>query len=70
MENQEFNYQRNYKEGSIELSEAFPVLMRKVYVWMALALLITGMTACSSCFVCLFPAVFGCLSNCIIYGRF
>ena len=29
----------------MELSEAFPVLMRKVYVWMALALLITGMTA-------------------------
>ena len=45
MENQEFNYQRNYGERSIELSEAFPVLMRKVYVWMALALLITGMTA-------------------------
>lgn len=45
MENQEFHYQRNYKERSMELSEAFPVLMRKVYVWMALALLITGMTA-------------------------
>lgn len=45
MENQDFNYQRSYKERSIELSEAFPVLMRKVYVWMALALLITGMTA-------------------------
>jgi len=29
----------------MEVSEAFPVLMRKVYVWMALALLITGMTA-------------------------
>lgn len=45
MENQDFNYQRSYEERSIELSEAFPVLMRKVYVWMALALLITGMTA-------------------------
>ena len=45
MENQDFNYQRTYEERSIELSEAFPVLMRKVYVWMALALLITGMTA-------------------------
>ena len=45
MENQKFHYQRNYKEKSIELSEAFPVLMRKVYVWMALALLITGLTA-------------------------
>lgn len=29
----------------MEVSEAFPVLMRKVYVWMTLALLITGMTA-------------------------
>ena len=45
MENQEFHYQRNYDERTIGLSEAFPVLMRKVYVWMALALLITGMTA-------------------------
>ena len=45
MENQDFHYQRNYDERSMELSEAFPVLMRKVYVWMALALLITGMTA-------------------------
>lgn len=45
MENQEFHYQRSYDERSLELSEAFPVLMRKVYVWMAFALLITGMTA-------------------------
>jgi hypothetical protein len=45
MENQDFHYQRNYDERSMELSEAFPVLMRKVYVWMTLALLITGMTA-------------------------
>ena len=45
MENQEFHYQRSYNERSVELSEAFPVLMRKVYVWMAFALLITGMTA-------------------------
>ena len=27
------------------MSEAFPVLMRKVYVWMTLALVITGLTA-------------------------
>ena len=45
MENQDFHYQRNYDERSMELSEAYPILMRKVYVWMALALLITGMTA-------------------------
>jgi len=29
------------------LSSAFPVLMRKVYIWMALALVITGVTAYS-----------------------
>lgn len=45
MENQEFHYQRSYNEMPIEMSEAFPALMRKVYVWMSLALLITGMTA-------------------------
>ena len=31
------------QEGSLSL--AFPALMRKVYVWMALALVITGVTA-------------------------
>ena len=31
------------KEGMVAL--AFPALMRKVYVWMALALVITGITA-------------------------
>ena len=45
MENQDFHYQRSYNERPIEMSEAFPALMRKVYVWMSLALLITGMTA-------------------------
>ena len=49
MENQEFNYQKSYRPLStdrpMEVSEAFPVLMRKVYTWMTLALAITGMTA-------------------------
>ena len=45
MENQEFNYQDLSAERQFEVSEAFPVLMRKVYVWMTLALVITGMTA-------------------------
>lgn len=45
MENQEFNYQGFTADGQMSVSEAFPVLMRKVYVWMTLALLITGMTA-------------------------
>ncbi len=33
------------RQRQLELSQAFPVLMRKVYVWMALALVITGLTA-------------------------
>lgn len=45
MENQEFNYQELSAQQQIEVSNAFPVLMRKVYVWMTLALAITGMTA-------------------------
>ncbi len=32
-------------EEQLTMSKAFPVLMRKVYVWMALALTITGLTA-------------------------
>lgn len=33
------------RERELEMSAAFPVLMRKVYVWMAMALVITGITA-------------------------
>jgi len=33
------------RERELEMSAAFPVLMRKVYVWMTLALVITGFTA-------------------------
>lgn len=35
----------NEKERGLEMSAAFPILMRKVYTWMTLALVITGMTA-------------------------
>lgn len=45
MENQEFNYQEFSTEQQSVVSEAFPILMRKVYIWMTLALLITGMTS-------------------------
>ncbi|MBO7068216.1 MAG: Bax inhibitor-1/YccA family protein [Bacteroidaceae bacterium] len=45
METEGFNYQGLSTERERMVSEAFPVLMRKVYVWMALALLITGMTS-------------------------
>lgn len=33
------------RERQLEMSAAFPVLMRKVYLWMTLALVITGFTA-------------------------
>ena len=45
------NYNNDYElseyaqERQWDVSAAFPVLMRKVYVWMTLALVITGITA-------------------------
>jgi len=45
MNYQEFNSTINSRERELEMSQAFPVLMRKVYTWMALALVITGVTA-------------------------
>ncbi|MBO7137044.1 MAG: Bax inhibitor-1/YccA family protein [Bacteroidaceae bacterium] len=45
MDNQELNYQDFSAERQWEATEAFPILMRKVYLWMTFALLITGMTA-------------------------
>lgn len=44
MDYEEINHQLS-KERQLEMSAAFPVLMRKVYLWMALALAITGFTA-------------------------
>mgnify|MGYP002623183514 CR=1 FL=1 len=45
MENQNLNRWNLTAEQQLGMTEAFPVLMRKVYVWMSLALVITGMTA-------------------------
>ncbi len=45
MDYKELNLQGISKEQKWDVSEAFPVLMRKVYVWMTLALVITGLTA-------------------------
>lgn len=39
------NFQGMTADQQLQAAEAFPVLMRKVYVWMALALAITGFTA-------------------------
>ena len=33
------------QERDLEMSRAFPSLMRKVYIWMAMALAITGVVA-------------------------
>ena len=41
----ELNYGMTTREQELSMSAAFPVLMRKVYVWMTLALVITGVTA-------------------------
>ena len=45
MNTQDFELKEYANEREWAISEAFPVLMRKVYVWMTLALVITGITA-------------------------
>ena len=39
------NFTEVIREREFESSLAFPALMRKVYLWMSLALVLTGMTA-------------------------
>lgn len=41
----DFTHVVNEKEYGLDMSRAFPALMRKVYTWMTLALVITGLTA-------------------------
>lgn len=45
MDYRDLNLQGLTTERQWEVSEAFPVLIRKVYVWMTMALVITGFTA-------------------------
>ena len=45
MNSQDYELKEYANERQWVASEAFPVLMRKVYVWMTLALVITGLTA-------------------------
>lgn len=45
MDYEELNYKQIAAERSWDTSLAFPALMRKVYVWMTLALVITGITS-------------------------
>lgn len=41
----ELNFDAMTRERELSMSAAFPALMRKVYVWMTLALILTGVTA-------------------------
>jgi FtsH-binding integral membrane protein len=41
----ELNFDGLTRERELSMSAAFPALMRKVYVWMSLALVLTGVTA-------------------------
>lgn len=45
MDYEELNYKSLSAERDLNVSQAFPALMRKVYVWMSLALVITGFAA-------------------------
>ena len=45
MNTQDFELKEYANERQWAVSSAFPVLMRKVYVWMTMALVITGITA-------------------------
>jgi FtsH-binding integral membrane protein len=55
MDYEELNYGALSREQQLASSQAFPVLMRKVYLWMTLALVITGLT---SYFVATSPSMF------------
>ena len=41
----DFHYGTVAQNRDLEMQTAFPVLMRKVYTWMTLALVLTGLTA-------------------------
>lgn len=45
MNYRELNFDGMTREREFSMSAAFPALMRKVYVWMSLALVLTGVTA-------------------------
>ena len=45
MNYRELNFDGMTRERELSMSAAFPILMRKVYVWMTLALVLTGVTA-------------------------
>ncbi|MDO4934731.1 MAG: Bax inhibitor-1 family protein, partial [Prevotella sp.] len=45
MDYSNFGVENASRDRELYLSAAFPALMRKVYLWMAMALVITGFTA-------------------------
>lgn len=62
-----FNSETVNRNLELQRSEALPILMRKVYVWMTFALIITGLTAASIAFnPALLSVVMG--SPLIIFG--
>ena len=67
MDYEELNYNTLSREQQFEASLAFPALMRKVYVWMTLALVITGFTAY---YVATSPALIGLIfsNRLLFYG--
>ena len=60
MDYEEFKYDVRTREQQFESSLAFPILMRKVYLWMTFALVITGMT---SYYVASSPAILQIFGN-------
>ena len=45
MDSEEMNDHNSSRDRQLEASYAFPALMRKTYLWMSMALVITGLTA-------------------------
>ena len=60
----ELNFDAMTRERELSMSAAFPVLMRKVYVWMTLALVLTGVTAFG---VATSPGIMTALTNRILF---
>jgi hypothetical protein len=57
MDYEELNYGTMTHEQQLQSSLAFPQLMRKVYLWMALAMVITGLTSYYVATTSLLPAI-------------
>jgi FtsH-binding integral membrane protein len=67
MDYEELNYSSISRQEQLQSSLAFPVLMRKVYLWMALAMVITGLT---SYYLATSPALLQliCANSAVLWG--